>query len=75
MPGSSAVFAEGGKYPGWVEVQWARPTGAELDAVVERLKALKLTVRNAPMDAAPAEGDCVFTGEPAVERVLVGRAY
>ncbi|HEU4960523.1 MAG TPA: aminoacyl--tRNA ligase-related protein [Sphingomonas sp.] len=70
-----AFFAEGGKYPGWAEVQWARPTGAELESVVERLKALKLTIRNAPMDAAPADGTCLFTGKPAVERVLIGRAY
>jgi prolyl-tRNA synthetase len=73
--GLEAFFAKGGKYPGWVEVQWARPTGAALDAVVEKLKALKLTIRNAPADAAPVEGACLFTGEPAVERVLIGRAY
>ncbi|MCU6455419.1 proline--tRNA ligase [Sphingomonas sp. A2-49] len=70
-----AHFAEGAKTPGWVEVNWARPTGAALDAVVERLKALKLTIRNAPSDAGAAEGVCVFTGEPAVERVLLARAY
>ncbi|MFN3435147.1 MAG: aminoacyl--tRNA ligase-related protein [Sphingomonas sp.] len=70
-----AHFADGTKNPGWVEVQWARPTGAALDAVVERLKALKLTIRNAPGDQAPADGPCVFTGAPAVERVLLARAY
>lgn len=68
-------FAEGVKNPGWLEVQWSKPTGAALDAVVERLKALKLTVRNVPIDAAPADGPCVFTGAAAVERVLVARAY
>ncbi|WP_095010907.1 proline--tRNA ligase [Tsuneonella mangrovi] len=70
-----AAFAEGVKNPGWVEVQWARPTGDELDEVVERLKALKLTFRNVPLDAEPADGACIFTGRPAVERVLVARAY
>ncbi|WP_267395207.1 MULTISPECIES: aminoacyl--tRNA ligase-related protein [unclassified Sphingomonas] len=70
-----AHFADGVKNPGWVEVQWAKPTGAALDAVVERLKALKLTVRNVPVDAAPADGVCIFTGEAAVERVLLARAY
>ena len=35
----------------------------------------KLTLRNVPNDAAPASGACIFTGAPAVERVLVGRAY
>ena len=68
-------FAEDQRYPGWVEVQWAKPTGPELDAVVTRLKALKLTLRNVPTDAAPADGACIFTGAPAVERVLVARAY
>ena len=60
---------------GWVEVQWARPTGAALDKIVEQLKALKLTMRNAPLDAAKADGVCFFTGEAAVERILVGRTY
>jgi prolyl-tRNA synthetase len=73
--GLQAFFEQGGKYPGWLEVNWAKPSGAELDAVAERLKGLKLTLRNAPMDAAAAEGACLFTGKPAVERVLVGRAY
>ena len=63
------------KFAGWVEVQWARPSGAALDKIVEQLKALKLTMRNAPLDAAPADGACFFTGEPAVERILIGRTY
>ena len=70
-----AAFADGVGNPGWLEVQWAKPTGAELDAVAERLKALKLTLRNVPVGSAPAEGACIFTGAPAVERVLVARAY
>ncbi|MBU1757100.1 MAG: proline--tRNA ligase, partial [Alphaproteobacteria bacterium] len=70
-----AHFAEDQRYPGWLEVQWSKPTGPALDAVVERLKALKLTVRNVPIDALPADGRCIFTGEPAVERVLLARAY
>ena len=73
--GIERAFAEKVKNPGWVEVQWSKPTGAALDAVGERLKALKLTIRNAPMDAAAVDGACVFTGAPAVERVLVGRSY
>ena len=56
--------------------RWSKPTGAALDKVVERLKALKLTIRNAPMgQRGPPSGACIFTGDPAVERVLVGRAY
>jgi len=68
-------FEEGGKYPGWVEVEWAKPTGAALEAVVEKLKAVKLTIRNVPRGAEPAGGACIFTGAPAVERILVARAY
>jgi prolyl-tRNA synthetase len=68
-------FGEDRRYPGWAEVQWSRPSGAALDAVEERLKAFKLTLRNIPLDSAPADGLCLFTGEKAVERVLVARAY
>ncbi|MBO9604025.1 MAG: proline--tRNA ligase [Novosphingobium sp.] len=71
----AAFFAEDQRYPGWVEVQWSKPTGAALDRVVEQLKALKLTIRNVPIGAEPADGSCIFTGEPAVERIYVARAY
>ncbi len=74
--GVEAHFAEGVRNPGWVDVRWSRPTGPALDKVVERLKALKLTIRNAPIGQTGLdEGPCVFTGEPMVERVLIGRAY
>ena len=68
-------FASNGKYPGWVEVQWARPSGEVLDRVVEQLKAEKLTIRNVPKGSAAADGTCIFTGDPAAERILVARAY
>ena len=68
-------FKEGGKYPGWVEVEWSKPTGAPLDAVVEKLKSLQLTIRNVPREAAPVSGACIFTGAPATERILIARAY
>ena len=71
--GLSAFFEKGGK--GLLEVNWAKPSGTELDAVAERLKTLKLTLRNVALDAAPASGECIFTGRPAVERITVGRAY
>lgn len=71
----AAFYAEQERYPGWVELGWSRPSGAELDEVVARLKALKLTIRNTPMDGAPVSGDCIFTGRPAVERIYVARAY
>jgi prolyl-tRNA synthetase len=75
VAGLEAYFSEDKAFPGWGELGWSRPTGAALDKVVEQLKALKLTIRNTPMEAAPVSGTCMFTGDPAVERILVARAY
>jgi prolyl-tRNA synthetase len=75
LAGLEAYFAPENRYPGWVELAWSRPSGAALDAMVARLKALKLTIRNTPMVSAPVSGTCPFTGEPAVERIFVARAY
>jgi prolyl-tRNA synthetase len=63
------------KNNGWVAVQWARPTGVVLDKIVEQLKELKLTMRNVPLDADKVDGTCYFTGEKAVEHILIGKAY
>ncbi len=68
-------FSEENRYPGWVELGWSRPTGAALEAVVATLKALKLTIRNTPMDGPAVSGQCLFTGLPAVERIYVARSY
>ncbi len=74
--GVEAHFAEGIRNPGWVDVRWSKPTGDALETVVQRLKGLKLTIRNAPLGQTGCDdGPCVFTGAPAVERVLIGRAY
>ena len=75
--GAAAEDEEAGApFKGWVRVAWSKPTGAALDAVEQRLKSLKLTVRNAPGDQPAGDlGKCLFTGEPAVEQVLVARAY
>jgi prolyl-tRNA synthetase len=70
-----AFFADSNRYPGWVELGWSKPTVEALDAVVQKLKALKLTIRNTPMDGGTVSGLCPFTGEPAVERIYVARAY
>jgi prolyl-tRNA synthetase len=75
LAGLEAFFAEDRRYPGWVELAWSRPTGAELEAVVQKLKALKLTIRNTPLDGPPASGQCIFTGAPATETIYVARAY
>ena len=66
---------EGGAFKGWVKVAWSRPNGAALDAIAEKLKALKLTIRNAPLAQQGVAGKCLFTGDAAQEHVLIARAY
>ncbi len=73
--GEAAGDDEGGAFKGWVRVAWARPEGPELEAIADKLKALKLTIRNAPLVQDKPSGKCLFTGKPAVEYVLVARAY
>jgi prolyl-tRNA synthetase len=73
--GALKAFFDASSKPGWAEVNWSRPTGDALEGVVQWLKGEKLTLRNVPLDAATANGVCIFTGAPAVERVLVGRSY
>ncbi|WP_135210070.1 aminoacyl--tRNA ligase-related protein [Vitreimonas flagellata] len=64
-----------GEFKGWARVHWARPTGDALEKVGERLKALKLTIRNAPASQPSSFGTCMFSGEQAVEEILIARAY
>jgi len=66
---------EAGAFKGWVRVPWSRPEGAALEEIADRLKALKLTIRNAPLGQGAPSGKCFFTGEPAKEDVLIARAY
>lgn len=74
--GAAAGDDEAGAFKGWAEVAWSRPEGAELDAIADKLKALKLTIRNAPLGQAACDGrTCLFTGKPAKELVLIARAY
>jgi prolyl-tRNA synthetase len=75
MEALTAFFSDDKRYPGWVELGWSRPTGAELDDVVAKLKTLKLTIRNTPMGGAAVSGNCIFSGKPAVERIYVARSY
>ena len=71
----AAFYSTDAQYPGWLEVQWSKPTGDGLEKVVETLKEHKLTIRNVPVGADAADGKCIFTGEPASERILIARAY
>ena len=63
------------EFKGWLKVSWSRPTGAALEAVEAKLKGLKLTVRNAPLQQPESFAPCLFTGAPGVEEILIGRAY
>jgi prolyl-tRNA synthetase len=73
--GSGEADDEAGAFKGWAKVAWSRPEGAELEAIDERLKALKLTIRNVPLAQDPVDGPCLFTGASAKEFVLIARAY
>ena len=64
-----------GSFKGWVRAPWSKPQGAALDAVEQKLKSLKLTIRNAPEDQPKSFGTCIFTGVPGKEEILIGRAY
>ncbi|HRY06915.1 MAG TPA: proline--tRNA ligase [Hyphomicrobiaceae bacterium] len=73
--GAAAGDDEAGAFRGWVKVAWSRPEGPELEAVADRLKDLKLTIRNAPLMQEPVDRNCIFTGEKGKEFVLIARAY
>jgi len=62
-------------FKGWLKVSWSKPTGAELEKVDQKLKGLKLTIRNAPLQQPESFAPCLFTGAPGVEEILIGRAY
>jgi prolyl-tRNA synthetase len=62
-------------FKGWLKVSWSKPSGADLEAVEAKLKGLKLTIRNAPLDQPGNFAPCLFTGRAGVEEILIGRAY
>jgi prolyl-tRNA synthetase len=41
----------------------------------ETLKALKVTIRCIPVDAAEEPGKCIFTGQPSTRRAVFAKAY
>jgi prolyl-tRNA synthetase len=79
--GVEAYFAgNDDDFKGWLRVSWGKPSGADLDAVDKKLKSLKLTIRNAPLDQKPIEeggcfAPCIFSGAPGKEEILIGRSY
>jgi len=74
--GAAGDEDEAADFKGWVRASWSRPAGAALDAVEQRLKQLKLSIRNAPLGQSDGlRGTCIFTGAPAVQEILIARAY
>jgi prolyl-tRNA synthetase len=74
--GAATDDEEGGEFRGWARVPWSKPKGAALEDLEKQLKQLKLTIRNAPLDQPEGEfGTCIFTGEKAVQEILIARAY
>ena len=73
--GPGEVEDEAGAFKGWVLVPWSRPERAALEGITDLLKALKLTIRNAPLIQETATGKCFLTGGVAKEHVLIARAY
>jgi prolyl-tRNA synthetase len=63
------------EFRGWVRAGWRKAEGAALADIEAKLKALKLTVRNAPLAQPDAHGACIFTGAPADQTILIARAY
>ncbi len=62
-------------FKGWLRISWSKPTGDALEKIGAQLKALKLTIRNAPLDQPETFAKCLFTGAAGVEEILIGRAY
>ena len=73
-PDELATLFESGE-PAWATVPWSNPTAEELSMVVDLLKDLKLTVRVVPFAQGEVGERCIFTGKPAVENIVLGRAY
>ena len=63
------------EFKGWLRVSWSKPTGAELDAVDAKLKGLKLTIRNAPLQQPDSVRALPVHRQAGVEEILIGRAY
>ena len=60
---------------GWVRVGWSKPTGPDLQKIVNTLKKQGLTIRNAPLEQTNLHKKCIFTGMEAQEEIIVARTY
>jgi prolyl-tRNA synthetase len=71
---------EGRSFVGWARVPWCKPTKERnadvLGEIEEKLNNLRLSIRNTPLNQSEVCAKvCIFTGAPAVEEVIVARAY
>jgi prolyl-tRNA synthetase len=73
--GAAGDEDEGSEFKGWVRASWANPKGAALVEIEQKLKQLKLSIRNAPLGQTSTHGPCIFTGEKGVQEILIARAY
>jgi prolyl-tRNA synthetase len=74
--GAAGDEDEASEFKGWVRAGWSSPQGAALTEIEQRLKKLKLSIRNAPLGQSKSQlGKCLFTGERAEEEILIARAY
>ena len=48
---------------------------APSEAVLEKLKELKVTARCIPLDAPEENGKCIFTGAPSKKRMVFAKSY
>ena len=60
---------------GWVRVPWKKHSKDEAGPILAVLKKRALSIRNAPLGQGATAAPCIFTGAPADEEVLIGRAY
>jgi prolyl-tRNA synthetase len=62
----------GGKNPiGFVRAPWS----GDVDATLEALKDMAVTIRCIPVEQPDALGPCIITGKPAIKEVIFGRNY
>jgi len=74
--GAAGEEDEAVEFRGWVRAAWCQPTGDALNQVEQRLKQLKLSIRNAPLGQSESSlGKCIFTGQKALQEILIARAY
>jgi prolyl-tRNA synthetase len=73
--GAAGEEDEATDFKGWVRASWSCPEGAALEDIERKLKELKLSIRNAPLDQTARPGKCLFTGAPARQEILIARAY